>query len=310
MVFSAGSGFQKAVPPEEVEADHSTKPSFKDKVMGSKAMETERRHKDLIGEKIMQTPTKLKNGDAQVFDQGVGGATAQSTVQAAARVATNHNPSGEDGSKSVTESSLKKIPEDMHGDWLVVSRRKKGQKQKEIKAKNGEHKETFKGNRFESLNVIDKESSISQSQVQTEPIIREQQSNITKDKVWHRKRARKDNVALVIKEPGGAKIVTDQHVVSSISTTKLVEKPATVMIGNMKVFDLGGGTKSTMNLCKVGPKRYKFQEEGSTSLKHDNEEASEDHVPHVADLDNMVKIVDDPSQVDRGTNSDNMLIEM
>ncbi|KAJ1391875.1 quinol:cytochrome C oxidoreductase [Sesbania bispinosa] len=82
-------------------------------------------------------------------------------------------------------------------------------------------------------------------------------------------------MALTIEETCGSKAATQSQQVAS-EASKKVDSQATVMNGNMK----------------------------------DNEQAKDVHVPHVANLDQKNKDVDDPSQVDRGPTTDIMLTEM
>ncbi|KAJ1402672.1 Ribonuclease H-like superfamily [Sesbania bispinosa] len=267
MVFSIGSGFQQVPPkpPEggggESEQVQQPIPSFKDKVLGTKV------------------PTSSNSAQGGIHHQQENGGVA---VEPTNTKVPNPN--------TVVQSPSNPITDSLHGDWLVVSRRKK-------------------------VSFIRAEDAASSLQRKSQEL-RMKGENVAKQvaessKTWHRKRPRKDvvpvikNLATNVKEyipPAAVTHVEKNNVVSIIKKNP----PKTIMIGNTKVFDLGGGAKSVLDLSQVGPNRFKFNDDTAHSV-HDMD--SEDGVPQARAMDHEGKEIQGPSEVDRGPHLTQMLTE-
>ncbi|KAJ1383121.1 hypothetical protein SESBI_43653 [Sesbania bispinosa] len=176
-----------------------------------------------------------------------GGVGSSSGAPAAEKIITPHNPSGSQSVDNATESALMSIPNNLHGDWLVVSKRKKNQKPKgKEKAKIGDRKDQ--------------------------------------------------------KEPP---VVTATSKVGHVESVEKVrnDKTPMIMIGKTRVFDLGGGAKSTMDLHQVAPNRFRFQHDGDDFMLPDSEKENDVDVHH------GVKAANDPSQVDKGPLNQDILTD-
>ncbi|KAJ1404106.1 hypothetical protein SESBI_26843 [Sesbania bispinosa] len=177
-----------------------------------------------------------------------------------------------------TITSQDPMPNALQGDCLVLEKRKKNHKQKEkVKAKLVEHKRAKDLNRFQVLNVDDahKSSIVACSTLLTSANVVHGSSSSIKPTTWQRKRPWKENGPETSKAHQGSLDMNPAHnqksshdivkrdQVSNSSKAREKESCATpipkiIMIGDTKVFNLGGGAKSTMNLLHTGSNNYCF----------------------------------------------------
>ncbi|KAJ1380186.1 hypothetical protein SESBI_46216 [Sesbania bispinosa] len=220
MVFSAGTGFHSDVPPKPPDnpGEGMEKPSFKDKDNSQ--------------------PAASSGDDAEVL-----GAASD-----------KHAPRVQEGPISNDSVSVDKIPQSLHGDWLIVQRKKRVNKQKESSKhqSQGRHDHT-KGNKYISLSNPD----LGEQNVESVAVLQAQKAN-------------------------------------SVKTT---------MIGNIKIYDLGGGIKSTMPLQRMEGSKLVLEDSETQQLPPQSKDASNDDDA----MDHEDKLQEDNADYDRGPSPENML---
>ncbi|KAJ1442846.1 hypothetical protein SESBI_00730 [Sesbania bispinosa] len=278
--------------------DQQTGVSFRDKVIGRQTSSPMQGKRDLIG----------------TTSQVAGGGDSGGPL----------NPNSLHGTmQGIIEESMSgpKLQEDLHGDWLVVTRRKKPPKQKEKSAaasvpiKSGTQSNRY-DKLFSSTDLRPEDSIIQGPNPQPLTFNAQLDTSLTYPKVWTRKCARRDSNDKKKAQPTLHNKNTDKPSTSFspaniIPTNKEMghPKPApkTIMIGGTKVFDLGNGFKTTMNLKKTVDNQFTFQEDEEQDMVEDG--AVIQLSPPGNDSRDSNKIVKEASDVDRGPPETAMLMD-